>query len=235
MTAEVLQRVLTATGYIADGTPANGVLLDSDARSSRRGRNFVPDALWSGQSSLTVYFKAVDEPPLDEEIAAWRREIWNEGFAPLLWVVSPNRIDLYNGFGDYDRANFTVEDAAVAQIKFDNGSVVTLESSFMLNGPDVWETQLYGTKAGAVLKPFGQNDGVQIYTEQNKQLLNASPANVPHVDSSHVEEVKAFVRAIANGSPSPVPGENGLILNAIFDAIYKSSETGNEEKVDVSF
>ncbi|CAN5473539.1 Gfo/Idh/MocA family oxidoreductase [soil metagenome] len=151
------------------------------------------------------------------------------------WDVLGKNPELYNGFGDYDRSKFTVEDAAVAQIKFDNGSVVTLESSFMLNGPDVWETQLYGTKAGAILKPFGGNDGVTIYTEQNKQLLNATPANVPHVDSSHVEEVKAFIRAIANGEPSPVPGENGLILNAIFDAIYKSSETGNEEKVDVSF
>jgi hypothetical protein len=43
------------------------------------------------------------------------------------------------------------------------------------------------------------------------------------------------VNAIIDGKPSPVPGENGLILNAIFDAIYKSSDTGNEEKVDVSF
>jgi hypothetical protein len=25
--------------------------------------------------------------------------VWNEGFAPLLWVISPQRIDLYNGFG----------------------------------------------------------------------------------------------------------------------------------------
>ena len=25
--------------------------------------------------------------------------MWNEGFAPLLWVISPERIDLYNGFG----------------------------------------------------------------------------------------------------------------------------------------
>jgi hypothetical protein len=33
------------------------------------------------------------------DVAAWRQEIWNEGFAPLLWVVSPRKIDLYNGFG----------------------------------------------------------------------------------------------------------------------------------------
>ncbi len=56
-----------------------------------------------------------------------------------------------------------------------------------------------------------------------------------NAELAQVEEVKAFIRAIAEGKPSPVPGENGLILNAIFDAIYKSSETGNEEKVDVSF
>jgi predicted dehydrogenase len=61
------------------------------------------------------------------------------------------------------------------------------------------------------------------------------PRNVPHVESQHTAEVVAFVDAILEGKESPVPGLNGLILNAIFDALYKSSETGNEEKVDVSF
>lgn len=142
---------------------------------------------------------------------------------------------LWNAWGDYDRTKFTVEDFAVGTIKFDNGAVVNLEASFMANGPDLWETQFYGTKGGAVLKPGSENDGIKIYTEADRQLMDISPANVPHVASAHTEEVKAFVRAVASGSPSPVPGENGLILNAIFDAIYKSSETGNEEKVDVSF
>ncbi|MDX2064204.1 MAG: Gfo/Idh/MocA family oxidoreductase [Fimbriimonadaceae bacterium] len=140
----------------------------------------------------------------------------------------------FNFWGDYDREKFTVEDFAVGMIKFDNGAVVSLESSFMQNAPDVWETQLFGTKAGIHLKP-GAQDGLKIYTDQNRQLLNISPANVPHVESPHSAEVKAFVEAIQSGSPSPVPGENGLTLNAIFDAIYKSSQTGNEEKVDVTF
>ena len=39
----------------------------------------------------------------------------------------------------------------------------------------------------------------------------------------------------SEGKESPVPGLNGLILNAIFDALYKSSETGREELVDVSY
>ncbi len=40
---------------------------------------------------------------------------------------------LFNNWGDYDRAKFTVEDFAVGLIRFDNGAVVVLESSFMGN------------------------------------------------------------------------------------------------------
>ena len=66
-------------------------------------------------------------------------------------------------------------------------------------------------------------------------VVVVAPAEVAMRSSEDVDEVKAFVTAITEGLPSPVPGENGLILNAIFDAIYKSSDTGNEDKVDVSF
>ena len=50
--------------------------------------------------------------------------------------------ELWNAWGDYDRDKFTVEDFAVGLIKFDNGAVVSLESSFMGNGPDPFQTQL---------------------------------------------------------------------------------------------
>ena len=146
MTAEALQRVLAATGYIADGAPANGVLLDNDARSSRRGRAFAPDARWNGQSSLTVYFKSVEAPPPDEEIAVWRKEVWNEGFAPLLWVVSPDRIDLYNGFGrplpaaDAAKnrlATFEAIDASLVELDALAGRLAMETGQFWLNAPSV--------------------------------------------------------------------------------------------------
>ena len=99
MATHVLRDVLEATGYLANGAPAHGVYLDDGARSRCRSRDFAPDALWRSDSALTVYFKFAPEAPPDEQVAGWRREIWNQGFAPLLWVVSPRRIDLYNGFG----------------------------------------------------------------------------------------------------------------------------------------
>lgn len=152
------------------------------------------------------------------------------------WDTLGKDPSLYNGMGDYDRSKFTVEDFAVGLIKFENGAVISLESSFMANGPDPFQTQLYGTKAGATVIPYASgSDAVKVYTEQDKLLMDVTPGNIPHVPSAHIDEVKAFVDAILNDKPSPVPGENGLILNAIFDAIYKSSETGTEQKVDVTY
>lgn len=151
------------------------------------------------------------------------------------WNTLGTNPALFNNWGDYDRTAFTVEDFAVGLVKFDNGAVVVLESSFMGNmDGDPFQTQLYGTKAGAIVKGWG-DDAVRIFTEQDKQLFNLTPINVPKVESSHIAEVHAFVEAIREGKPSPVPGEEGLILNAIFDAMYLSSETGREEAIDVSF
>lgn len=150
------------------------------------------------------------------------------------WAELGRNPNLFNMWGDYDRDRFTVEDFAVGLIKFDNGAAVTLESSFMANlDGNPFETQLYGAKAGARLEPYGENP-LQIYMEQDRQLFNLEPKNVPKVESAHTAEVQAFVQAILENKPSPVPGENGLILNAIFDALYKSSETGKEQDIDVS-
>jgi predicted dehydrogenase len=151
------------------------------------------------------------------------------------WDMLGKDPNIVNPWGEYDRSKFTVEDFAVGLIKFDNGAVVVLESSFMANlDGDPFTTQLFGTRAGATVKGWG-DDPIEIFSESNKQLFNMKPKNVPHVESSHVDEIKAFVDAILHNKPSPVPGENGLVLNAVFDALYKSSDTGREEAVDVSF
>ncbi len=151
------------------------------------------------------------------------------------WNTLGKTPGLYNDWGDYDRSTYTVEDFAVGLIKFENGAAVTLESSFMANMEgDPFQTQLFGTKAGAIVKAWGDKP-VEIFTEQNKQMFTMVPSNVPEVESSHVREVQEFVKAVLAGGPSPVPGENGMILNAIFDALYKSSETGKEVKVDTAF
>ena len=98
MASQALTNVLEATGFLSGGQPAAGVLLGQDALDESRGRSLRPDAVWMSESRLTVYFKEAPSLPSADEVAQWRTDAWNHGFAPLLWVVSPDRIDLYNGF-----------------------------------------------------------------------------------------------------------------------------------------
>ena len=119
---EPLNRALEATGYLADGeaTAPSVTLLGEryDAPVTTAPRvwvpSFQPDALWrsnpetrawgASATDLTVYFKFVEDPA-QAPLAQWQQEIWNRGFSPLLWVVCPERIDLYNGFGTPQQAD----------------------------------------------------------------------------------------------------------------------------------
>ncbi len=146
MNTATLDQVLAATGYFPDGRPAAGLHLGQDARDLRRGRDFAPDALWRSPSSLTVYFKFEQTAPADELISQWRREVWNEGFAPLLWVVSPERIDLYNGFG----APVKEGDAQKHLIRRFQNIDASLQQLDALAGRLAFETGQFWTQAPAV-------------------------------------------------------------------------------------
>jgi len=141
-----LEDVLEATGYLIDGKPADGVLLGQAARDSRRGRTFAPDASWKGPSALKVYFKFAEDMPSEDEVGTWRKEIWNEGFSPLLWVISPQRIDVYNGFGrprpqDDAKANllttFQTIDAALRELDALAGRLAMETGSFWVQTPKI--------------------------------------------------------------------------------------------------
>ena len=41
----------------------------------------------------------------------------------------------------------------------------------------------------------------------------------------------AFVRAIRDGQPNPAPGEQGLQVMRILDALYESAATGQEVRL----
>lgn len=100
MIAEPLGRVLEATGYLVDGRPAAPtVVLSGKSSPKPRRLSFAPDVEWRSRSAHTIYFKYVDERPSGELVGRWQREVWNHGFAPLLWIVSSDHTDLYNGFG----------------------------------------------------------------------------------------------------------------------------------------
>ncbi|MDD9983191.1 MAG: N-6 DNA methylase [Gammaproteobacteria bacterium] len=114
--AAPMRYTLEATGYLSNGRPAAESVTLSGADGTpgvnvfarSRQPSFEPEVWWrsnpdstpwgEGASGIRVYFKYAGEPDR-APVYRWQREIWNQGFAPLLWVVSPDRVDLYNGFG----------------------------------------------------------------------------------------------------------------------------------------
>ena len=108
MIAKPLRKVLEATGYLVNGQGAAPSVELADSGMRARVPSFEPDACWRGNvdangggraAGLTVYFK-YENKPRDSVVAEWQKEIWNQGFSPLLWVVSPEQTALYNGFGE---------------------------------------------------------------------------------------------------------------------------------------
>ena len=108
--AAPLRRALERTGYLTGAEPAAATVRlagNGDGGGLARAPSFAPEAWWRsnpeagprhGGADLKIYFKFVAEPDA-APAAAWQQEVWNQGFCPLLWLVSPQRIDLYNGFG----------------------------------------------------------------------------------------------------------------------------------------
>jgi len=134
-------------------------------------------------------------------------------------------------WGQWDPAKYTVEDFASALIRFENGATMSLEASFIANiAREEFSTHLFGTEAGAYLD--GYSNELILYREEFGTLTDTKPGWLPNVQSSHSEEIRAFLKAIREDLPiaatGAATGEQALMVTQIMDAIYQSSATGKE-------
>lgn len=137
------------------------------------------------------------------------------------------RADVIGLRGQWDPDNYTVEDFGIGFVRFENAATLTLEASFLANlEHDAMNTHLFGTEGGAFLDPF-HGDKTRIYREESGTLTDTTPVFLPAI-GSHEAEIRAFVQAIVDDTLVEVPGEQGLIVTRILDAVYESSELGRE-------
>ena len=121
-----------------------------------------------------------------------------------------------------------VEDLATALIRFDNGAVLSVEVSFALNIPQ--ETSgfsLYGTKGGITTAPE-----FTLSTDVNGRMANIRLCSPAEFDfKSFHDEISHFVDCIRDGVPCRNPGQDGVKLMKILDAIYASAASGHEVEI----
>jgi predicted dehydrogenase len=117
-----------------------------------------------------------------------------------------------------DDIKYDVDDATFAQIRFENGATIILETTWALNLPGDNYIKVSGTKAGASLSPF------TLYTEEDGKELD-KPLDAPSINSFD-EEVKHFVGCIVDGKEPISSAEQGIMLMQMLDGIYESAQKG---------
>jgi predicted dehydrogenase len=128
---------------------------------------------------------------------------------------------------------FDVEDAAYAFIRFDNGAVVQLETSWAGNltddipprqyfGRELNNSILYGTKASVRLRPL------TLFEDQKGELVTVPLEVKPDEANGFELQLRNFVAAI-NGEAKPVNNaDQAVALMEMIDGIYSSSDLGRE-------
>ena len=119
-----------------------------------------------------------------------------------------------------------VEDMATALIRFEDGSVLSVETSFCLNvKSDTGKMEFCGTKAGAALNP-----DLELYSTLDGYMSNVQLCSETAMDFGQIfgREINHFVSCIKDGTPCISPAEDGVEMMKILNAIYESAKTGHE-------
>lgn len=122
---------------------------------------------------------------------------------------------------------YNVEDLAVGFVRFENGAVINLEVSWAINMPPETRVNIIGEKAGA-LCAFDNN--LRIFSEVDGNLVDTMRQG-PRT-SLFRTQMQNFTTAIREGKPVLTPGEHGLTVNRMLEAIYTSAASGREVRLD---
>lgn len=145
-----------------------------------------------------------------------------------IWTYMGNKpsqvVSMWPG---WDHKTYTVEDYACGQVRFDNGAVMQIEAMFAGHIPPEMEGmkfELIGQKGSAVKDPPG------LYYDRDGTMINATPAFLEK-DVKWDIKMRNVVDVCLHGDENKAPGEHGLMVQKMIDAIYKSAETGKEVKI----
>lgn len=133
---------------------------------------------------------------------------------------------IVSNWAGWDWKTYTVEDMAVGMIRFDNGAMLTIESSFVAHiERDIFNIQIMGEKGGAIW------DTSQIFTDFNNYMLNSTPAFIGRWDMWDYK-IKHFVDVARGERVNEAPAEHGVMVQKMLDGVYASAAAGHEVKID---
>ena len=145
-----------------------------------------------------------------------------------------------NPMGTWDPDTFEVEDAAFAFVTMKDGSLITIDASWILNSTEerCAASYLCGTVAGAELTGVGGANNEKLYLnkimggKQVKIEANTSVGGVDLFPGKTVQpfdvECKVWLDAIEGKGELVVKPEQAFTVTKILDAVYKSAQSGRQ-------
>jgi predicted dehydrogenase len=133
-----------------------------------------------------------------------------------------------NAWPNWDYKTYTVEDLAIGQIRFENGALLQIESSFAAHiEKDVMNFTAMGEKAGCSW------ESAAIFTDLNDLMVNAVPVYIGDGSWNYLftTKLKNWVDGCLKGAPLNASGEDGLAVQKMLDGIYRSAAAGKEVNI----
>ncbi len=218
---------------------AQAVALKKRVEAGMLGRVYFGRTLWHRRRGVPGFggwfgLKELSGggPLIDLGVHRLDLALWLMGHPEPEWVVGNTWNALTAPVAAAEGKPFDVEDFAAAMIRFRDGSMLELEASWASNVKenDVMETRLFGTHGGLVHR--NKNEGYdftgELHFERDGSQFDMQvhePAPKPKSSMWH------FIDAIANDTPHPAPGDEGLTVQRLLDAIYLSASLGEPIRI----
>ncbi len=204
------------------------------------------DLIRAGRLGQPVYARAQLScwyPPIAD---AWRQDAGRGGGGSLM-DMGGHCLDLLEMFfGPIERVacllanavhGYAPEDGAVVSAAFENGALGTVDTFFSI--PDESSEnvlELYGSEASILARnTIGQGSagtmrliargGAGSYNAQQDRTSAGEPI-APEPVNPYRAEIEEFGRAVLEGRPAPVSGEDGLRSQSLLAACYESARAG---------
>jgi predicted dehydrogenase len=126
----------------------------------------------------------------------------------------------------WDWKTYDVEDLAVGRIRFEGGAVLHIEASFAAHiEKDLWTFQLMGEQGG------GTWDPPRIFRDEDGHMVDKSPAWLAdeRFGAMFKRKMHNFVDHVLYDKPTLAPARDGLAVQRMLDALYRSAEQGGAE------
>lgn len=132
---------------------------------------------------------------------------------------------------------FGVEDFAAGFIRLEGGIMLDFRISWAMHMDSCGDTLILGTKGGLKIPSMDCYNGdlptpMKIYkTVAGKPVCYEVPKDV--AGDVFFRKLRAFVDAIHDGAPAPVPSSEILYNQAIIDGIIRSNAVGHEIEIEI--